>query len=405
MTRNTVTPYLFLDSDRFYLGINRYGVTIFSVLIVLAAAMTSACGKKAAAPAKGGSPARTAHNQAETATLYQCPMHHEIVRTQPGACPICHMTLRKLAPGAPDPEDPPPGAPVSGESSFHLDARRRQLIGVRYAAAAILPMSRTILAPGRIAFDPELYAAIEEYRQALRARRALSGAGGETRKIGRGLARSAAIKLRLEGLSVAQIQALGEENAGKSLDLILPRRGRQAWVYVDVGEDDAHYLRQGESLALTSRAHPGSRFHAAVTAVDPTINPLTRTLRARGKVEDPRGDLRPDEYVDAAIKVPLGTRLAVPEEAVLDSGLRRLAFVAKPDGTIEPRAVETGVRGGGLIEILSGLAPGDKVVASAGFLIDSEARLRSAVQSFGTGGERKKSENAMPGMNMPGMKM
>ena len=399
MTRNTVTPYLFLDSDRFYLGINRYGVTIFSVLIVLAAAMTSACGKKAAAPAKGGSPARTAHNQAETATLYQCPMHHEIVRTQPGACPICHMTLRKLAPGAPDPEDPPPGAPVSGESSFHLDARRRQLIGVRYAAAAILPMSRTILAPGRIAFDPELYAAIEEYRQALTMRRSLSKAGGEARKLGRSLARSAAVKLRLLGLSEEQIQALSGKNPAKSLDLILPRRGSKALVYIDVGEDDAHYLRKGENLVLTSRAHPGSRFHAMIAAVDPTINPITRTLRARGEISDPAGDLKPDEYVDAEIAVPLGTRLAVPEEAVLDSGLRRLAFVSKPDGAIEPRAVETGARGGGLIEILSGLKPGDKVVASAGFLIDSEAKLKSAVESFG-GVKKEKSMSGMPGVKM-----
>ena len=143
-----------------------------------------------------------------------------------------------------------------------------------------------------------------------------------------------------------------------------------------------------------------------IAAVDPTINPATRTLRARGKIEDPQGELRPDEYVDAAIEVPLGTRLCVPKEAVLDSGLRRIAFISKADGTIEPRAVETGVRGDGYVEILSGLEPGDKVVSSAGFLIDSEARLQSAVKSFGGGAKEKESGNALPGMGMPpGMKM
>jgi Cu(I)/Ag(I) efflux system membrane fusion protein len=387
-----VTPYAFLDLVQSYLGINRYGVTIFSVLIALAAgAMTSACGKKAAATAGGG--AAPAQESAKK-TFYQCPMHHQIVRTRPGECPICHMTLRKIET---DPPDPPENA-VPEAASFQLDARQRQLIGLRTATAAMLPMSRTISAPGRIAFDPELYAAIEEYRQAMRTRRSLSRAGGETRKLGRSIARSAAIKLRLLGLSNAQIKSLGGKNPVRSLDLILPQRGRKAWVYIDVAEEDAPYLRQGENLAMTSRAHPGSRFHARISAIDPTVNPITRTLRARAEISDPGGLFKPDEYVDAAIEVPLGTRLAVPEEAVLDTGLRRLAFLARPDGTIEPRAVETGARGGGDVEILSGLRPGDNVVASAVFLIDSEARLKSAVESFG--GDEKKSEPSMPGMKM-----
>ena len=375
------------------------GILILALLAAAATASLAACGRQAPGAADGAS--RTQ----KKSVLYQCPMHHEIVRSRPGHCPICHMTLRPIETDPPPPAADP-GNPPSGLASFALDGRRRQLIGVAYATAAARAMSRTILAPGRIAFDPELYAAIEEYRQALRARDSLSGAGGETSRIGRNLARSAAIKLRLLGLSKEQIRGLGGENAGKNLDLILPRRGKKAWVYVDVDEFDAHYLRKGERLALTSRAHPGRSFHAMIAAVDPTINPATRTLRARGEIEDPHGELRPDEYVDAAIEVPLGARLCVPKEAVLDSGLRRIAFISKADGTIEPRAVETGVRGDGYVEILSGLEPGDKVISSAGFLIDSEARLKSALKSFGSGAKEKKSENAMPDMGMPpGMKM
>jgi Cu(I)/Ag(I) efflux system membrane fusion protein len=79
------------------------------------------------------------------------------------------------------------------------------------------------------------------------------------------------------------------------------------------------------------------------------------------------------------IRIDLGKRLAVPDDAILDTGTRKVVFVEKGEGTFEPREVAVGYRGEGLTEIVKGLKAGDKVVSAGNFLIDSEAKLRGVI--------------------------
>jgi len=115
-----------------------------------------------------------------------------------------------------------------------------------------------------------------------------------------------------------------------------------------------------------------------VSRVLPQFDPATRTLKVRLEADNPGFVLRPDMFVDVEMPVERGPALTVPKEAVLDSGTRRVVYVAKGDGVFEPRKVETGFREGDRVEIVSGLTEGERVVTSGNFLLDSESRMRTA---------------------------
>ena len=115
-----------------------------------------------------------------------------------------------------------------------------------------------------------------------------------------------------------------------------------------------------------------------MSPVLPQFDPATRTLKVRLEADNPGFVLRPDMFVDVEMPVERGPALTVPKEAVLDSGTRRVVYVAKGDGVFEPRKVETGFREGDRVEIVSGLTEGEKVVTSGNFLLDSESRMRTA---------------------------
>jgi membrane fusion protein, copper/silver efflux system len=322
---------------------------------------------------------------------YQCAMHPQIVSDTPGNCPICGM---KLQPVEDEPTAaheggtgvPAPSAPVPGHAPFALSTARQQLIGVRRAKVEYRSLAIAIRATGTVAYDPGLYQAVVEYRQAVRAKaqlaqstlpEALSGAEG--------LVRAAALKLRQKGISDAQLAAIARGGADPT-NLLLP--GKSVWVYAQVYEYELGLVRVGQPVTITAPSLPGRRFTSRIAAIDPVLDPATRTARVRVPVSTPQADLRPESFVDVTIEVPLGERLAVPEDAVLDTGTHRIVFVVRGEGDFDPRAVELGRDAQGFYEVLSGLSAGEEVVVAANFLIDSESRFRSALRSFdgGAGG-------------------
>jgi Cu(I)/Ag(I) efflux system membrane fusion protein len=126
----------------------------------------------------------------------------------------------------------------------------------------------------------------------------------------------------------------------------------------------------------------GGMLKGRVAFVAPTLAADTRTAEVRIEVPNPKGDLKPGMYVNVALETPLGTRLAVPESAVLPTGERRIVFVDLGDGRLAPRDVQLGARAGDWYEVLAGLKAGDRVVTSGNFLISSEARLKSAGEKW-----------------------
>jgi Cu(I)/Ag(I) efflux system membrane fusion protein len=164
----------------------------------------------------------------------------------------------------------------------------------------------------------------------------------------------------------------------------------RVWALADVYEQDAARLHVGQKAALELAAYPGEQFAGRVQLIYPTLNAATRTLRVRVELANRAGPggvkLRPGMYGNLALDLPTATGVVIPAEAVVDTGEHKYLFVTARPGHFEPRLVETGVRVGEQVQITKGLAAGEVVATDGNFLIDSESRLRAAVEGRGAAG-------------------
>jgi len=152
---------------------------------------------------------------------------------------------------------------------------------------------------------------------------------------------------------------------------------RRVWVLVDVPGAEITHVRPGQEVRLEV-PNQGKSFTARVSDIAPQVDAETRTFKVRLEAENPGEALRPDMFVDVELPVAFSPTISVPADAVLDTGLRKTVYVEQGPGEFDPREVEIGWRRGGRVEILRGLAPGDRIVASGTFLVDSESRMRHA---------------------------
>jgi Cu(I)/Ag(I) efflux system membrane fusion protein len=158
----------------------------------------------------------------------------------------------------------------------------------------------------------------------------------------------------------------------------------RVWVLADVYESDIRRVRVGQAARFFVSAYPDESFPAKVRFVYPTVNVGSRTMKIRLEITNRPGPdglrLRPGMYGSVLLELPPPQGLMVPAEAVVDTGEVQYLFVAKEGGRFEPRRVKLGVRANDRIEIAEGVAEGETVVTTANFLIDSESRLRAAIE-------------------------
>jgi Cu(I)/Ag(I) efflux system membrane fusion protein len=158
----------------------------------------------------------------------------------------------------------------------------------------------------------------------------------------------------------------------------------KVWLLADVFEQDAARLHLGQKASLELTAYPGETFAGRVQFIYPTLNTATRTLRVRLEFANRAGPggvkLRPGMFGNVALDVPAASGLVIPAEALVDTGEHQYAFVAKDGGRFEPRLLRVGGRSGDKVRIADGLAEGETVVTTGNFLLDSESRLRAAVE-------------------------
>lgn len=162
------------------------------------------------------------------------------------------------------------------------------------------------------------------------------------------------------------------------------------WAMIDVAERDLGTLAVGQPVTVKARSFPGRAFAAKISVIYPQVNRETRTARVRIELSNPDGALLPDMYVDAEINTgSLEPVLAIPDNAVLDTGTKQTVFIDKGQGRFEPRNVVLGHRGDGYVEVREGITEGEPVVVSANFLIDAESNLKAALKGFSeTGGQQ-----------------
>jgi len=155
----------------------------------------------------------------------------------------------------------------------------------------------------------------------------------------------------------------------------------EIWIDGDIYEYELPWVKVGQHAEVTLAYVPGETFHGKVQYIYPYLKGTTRTARVRLSFPNPKIKLKPEMYGQVYIHAPLPQPVvAVPSEAILDSGEKQLVFIALGKGRFEPREVKLGVEGdGGWREVTSGLKGGEEVVTSAQFLLDSESRTREAV--------------------------
>jgi Cu(I)/Ag(I) efflux system membrane fusion protein/cobalt-zinc-cadmium efflux system membrane fusion protein len=260
-------------------------------------------------------------------------------------------------------------------------------------------------------YSPDLVTAQEEYLLALENYRKLSNSAYDrVRESAERLLRASRTRLRYWDLTDKQIEKI--DNSGstrKTLTVYSPASGvvtqknafeghyvkagehqytiadlSTVWVDVDIYEYELPWVRKGMEAEMALAYLPGNRLNGKVLFIYPYLNAKTRTAKIRLQFSNPDYQLKPGMYADIYLKASLGDdALVVPKEAVIFSGVRRLVYIALGDGRFRPREIELGVEvNQNEYQVLSGLEEGEQIVLSAQFMMDSESRLREAIQKM-----------------------
>lgn len=349
--------------------------------------------------------------------------------------------MKLLPRAAPGPE---PGGAVPGLVPVELRGDRRQLIGMRTARAARRTLGQQLRAVGfvsanerrvavvtarssgwieelRVAqsgarvnagevllmlYSGEVVSAQQAYLNAVRWKQNLATTPAGQSAAAQAIDRDSLRRLQLYGVAPVDIAALEKRGEpATALPVRSPISGWVArksalpgqfvaagtelyqiadlstvWVVAELIEQDAGRVAVGQKARLVIGAYPGASFEGRVDFVYPALNPESRTLEARMEFRNPDLKLRPGMYGDVFVQAAGTETLVVPAEAVVDTGELQYVFVARGEGRYDPRAVATGARADGQIEIVSGLEAGDEVVTTANFYVDAESRLRAAIE-------------------------
>ncbi|MBW8780673.1 MAG: efflux RND transporter periplasmic adaptor subunit [Verrucomicrobia bacterium] len=361
-------------------------------------------------------------------------------------CPICGMDLIPVLKKAAAPETVVTTAVAERPGELTIPLERQQLIGVTYAEAVRAPLRSVIRAAGIVAVDksrhwdyvarvegyvhdlkvfapgdvvekgqvlmdlysPDLAATQSEFVDLLRMRDQAGNGSEATRDNAAHLLASARQRLRQWNLTDAQIDALAAaRKPSEFLPLASPFRGvveaigvdqgrrvsagdhlvdvadlSAVWVWADFYQDELPRIQAGMPVRIGTASLPGVVFPGTIAVMDPFLDPVKRTGRVRIEVANPDFKLRPEMYVDVELAIDGGEGLVVPVGAVLPTGRRSIVFVDKGGGKLEPRYLELGGKFGDVYAVTAGLKEGERVVASANFLIDAEAKIQGALKSW-----------------------
>lgn len=389
------------------------------------------CGMALTPVAGSGAEQQTASGERRVKYWWDPMMSPPYISDQPGTSPM-GMDL------VPVYEDE-----VSAGSTLVIDPTVVQNMGLRVATVEEAPLTRSIRAVGILAepeparhdvslrlggwidrlhadtegmrlaqgdplfdlYSPELQVAVEELIGARRMRETLTT--GERTDV---LYGSAVRKLELYGIAREQVDQLAAlDSAPRSVTFTSPADGflvekmvyagsavmagdtvmriadtSKLWLDSRVFEKDLSHVQVDQQVTAKVDGRPSESFAGRVILVHPRIDSMTRTALVRMEIDNHEFALRHGMFATAFLEVEIAQRaIVVPREAIIDTGARQVAFVALDMGHFEPRKVEMGASGAdGIVQVLSGLAPGEQVVVSGQFLLDAESRMKEAIQRF-----------------------
>jgi hypothetical protein len=330
-----------------------------------------------------------------------CGEHSFIFKGQKLNCPVCREPLRELTKAEAD--------RLKGVvSRVKIKGEQVKLAGVKTEPVKKLHLFKEIRTAGRVAYDPELAIAQEEFISSLRTLDKMQeGSIPEIKQRALKLLESSKRKLRLLGLSEEQIKELKEKRQVQT-SLIFPEK--KMWIYGDVYEYELSWIKADQKIKVTASGFPGEEFSGIISSINPVLEPKTRSVRFRAEVDNPDLKLKPEMYVDIVIQSmyagPGGEHmiLAIPKDAVLDTGIRKLVWIDKGNGEYEGREIKVGPEAVSVIDgkkikfypVIRGLREGEQVVTKANFLIDSQSQISGVAASAYGGALDSQGKEAPP---------
>lgn len=414
---------------------SRYAAS--SLICLLFAALLPACSQQEdSGTAADGPETALEHAARHLDPKYVCPMHPDIVRDRPAACPICGMDLVARAKG---------DASSDARPVVTLDASVVQNMGIRTARIERGALWKYIKTQGKVAYDddrviqvhprtsgwietlyvrtdgvrvqrkddladyfsPEVLWAQQDYIDTLEAEELESfGEDDKDQDSYQAFRQRAGVDLlRYYRVPTMDVKGIEQTMQPRSIvpihapqgGVITEHRVREGmyvtpedamftivdlsevWVMVDIFEHQIDWIRPGLTAEIRAPAYPGRTWEGVVEFVYPEVHPQARTLRARLEFSNPDEKLMPNMFVEARIYGgPKRDVLIVPREALILTGEREMVVRVVDDNSFQPVEIETGMWQGDAVEVLSGLAEGDEVVLSGQFLIDSESNLQAS---------------------------
>jgi Cu(I)/Ag(I) efflux system membrane fusion protein len=375
------------------------------------------------------------HAQKHLDPKYTCPMHPQIVKDEPGSCPICGMDLVPMTPEQ-------TAALASGVVEVKISPTVEHNLGVRVAKVVRDTLWRRIDTVGYVDFDenhishihlrtngwieklyvrsegervtkgqllfevysPELVNAQEEYLQALNSGNKRLIAASDERLLALGISAQQieAIKKTRKVSQYVRVYAQQEGILAKlnvrdgmyvtpQLEVMSLAELSSVWLLAEVFESQADWVRVGQPADVRLSYLPGRVWEGEVEYVYPSLNPKTRTLKARLHFDNPDEALKPNMFADVTIYGgPKKNVIVIPREALIRTGTEERVILSLGEGRYQPRTVVAGIETGDWVEILSGLKEGETVVTSGQFLIDSEASIKASLQRMTSGAQQTK---------------
>jgi len=363
-------------------------IILIAIIIVLAAVFSLSRQKGHDYSMKAQEEQTNKPNQDERKILYYTCGMHPSVKISPADyekgvkdCPICHMALTPVYEKNKDMEMDSDGVWITSSELALAEVQTEQI--------RTITLFKEIEAVGVIAYDPELRSAQEEYLQALKTYdKVIKSQFEDAKERAKDVLGSAKIKLELLGLSNDSLKEL-EKRGEPDKSLILPQDNM--WVYAHIYEYEASWPQKGDKVKIKSSVDPSFVFEGEIKSIEPVLKEKSRTLRLKIIAKNKDRILKPNMYVDVYLKSILGQALALPKEAVLDTGKRKIVYVDLGKGNFQLREVITGPLAQGISEnekeefypLIEGVKEGEFVVTKGNFLIDSQSKLGAASSAYG----------------------